>query len=220
LLNHAPQITARRLFGLAASGPVPGIRVARAWRERAEAAGGSMSDDASEVRIETQRLVLRRYRADDHECVLRLASDPEIFRYSHHGALGSEESWSMLLRHVGHWAERGWGVFGVEEKETGALVGQAGLSDFRRRLGPRFDGAPEITWSFETSSQRRGYATEAARAALDWYDRAHGPTRTVCLIHEQNAASLRVAEKLGYQEFDRRHYKGYPAILLERPSAH
>jgi RimJ/RimL family protein N-acetyltransferase len=159
------------------------------------------------------------YRATDHECVHRLASDPEIFRFSHHGALGSEESWSMLLRHVGHWSEQGWGVFGVEDKESGVLVGQAGLSDFRRRLGPSFDAAPEITWSFERVVQGRGYATEAATAVLDWYDSRHGPTRTVCLIHEANLASIRVAEKLGYREFARRVYRDYPAILLERAPA-
>jgi RimJ/RimL family protein N-acetyltransferase len=218
LLNAAPQITARRLFGLAASGPVFPIRVARAWRESAAAAGGSMSDHAREIRVETPRLVLRRYRPSDHDCVLRLASDPETFRYSHHGALGPEESWSMLLRHVGHWAARGWGVFGVEEKASGALIGQAGLSDFRRNLGPSFDGAPEITWSFERAAQCRGYATESARAALDWHARVHGPARTVCLIHRDNAPSLRVAEKLGYREFERRDYRGYAAVLLERPA--
>ena len=167
-------------------------------------------------RLETQRLVLRTYTAGDHDCVHRLASDPEIFRYSHHGPLRSEESWAMLLRHVGHWTLRGWGVFGVEEKESAALVGQAGLCDFRRRLGPRFDGVPEITWSFEPQVQTRGYATEASQAALDWIERTQGTERTVCLIHEDNAASHRVAAKLGYREFARIDYRGYPAILFER----
>jgi len=167
-------------------------------------------------RLETRRLVLRTYTAGDHDCVHRLSSDPEIFRYSHHGPLASEESWSMLLRHAGHWTLRGWGVFGVEEKDSGQLVGQAGLSDFRRRLGPRFDGVPEITWSFEPRAQDRGYATEASEAALAWIEREHEAARTVCLIHEKNAASLRVAEKLGYREFERRDYRGYPAILFER----
>ena len=166
--------------------------------------------------LETPRLVLRTYTADDHECVHRLSSDPAIFRYSHHGPLASEESWSMLLRHAGHWTLRGWGVFGVVEKESGELVGQAGLSDFRRRLGPRFDDVPEITWSIEPRLQDRGYATEASEAALGWIEREHGASRTVCLIHEQNTTSLRVAEKLGYSEFERRDYRGYPAILFER----
>ncbi|HYJ29571.1 MAG TPA: GNAT family N-acetyltransferase [Allosphingosinicella sp.] len=166
--------------------------------------------------LETRRLILRTYTADDHDCVHRLASDPETFRFSHHGPLGPEESWAMLLRHVGHWSLRGWGVFGVEEKETKALVGQAGLNDFRRRLGPDFDGVPEITWSFESKVHGRGYATEAAQAALDWIERTHGAARTVCLIHQDNEASLRVADKLGYREFRRCDYRGYPAILFER----
>ncbi|MDP8994867.1 MAG: GNAT family N-acetyltransferase [Pseudomonadota bacterium] len=175
-----------------------------------------MGEDSHGVRIETERLVLRRYRAGDHDCVHRLASEPAIFRYSHHGPLSSEESWSMLLRHNGFWEMFGWGVFAVEEKESGDLVGQAGLSDFRRLLGRAFDPFPEITWSFEPRTQGRGYATEAARAALEWIERAHGVRRTVCLIHDANRASLRVAEKLGYREFDRREYRGYPAILFAR----
>ncbi|HEX8216864.1 MAG TPA: GNAT family N-acetyltransferase [Allosphingosinicella sp.] len=170
-------------------------------------------------RLETPRLVLRLYTAADHDCVHRLSSDPETFRYSHHGPLGPEESWAMLLRHVGHWALRGWGVFGVEDKESGALIGQAGLSDFRRRLGPDFDNDPEISWSFEARVHGRGYATEAAQGALDWIERTHGAPRTVCLIHEENFSSLRVAGKLGYREFGRREYRGYPAILFERRAA-
>jgi len=167
-------------------------------------------------RLETPRLVLRLYTAEDHDCVHRLSSDPEIFRYSHHGPLGPEESWAMLLRHVGHWSLHGWGVFGVEDKATGELVGQAGFGDFRRRIGPHFDGAPEITWSFEPRVQARGYATEAAQAALEWIERRHGIRRTVCLIHAENAASLRVAAKLGYSELGSLDYRGYPAILFER----
>lgn len=178
-----------------------------------------MAGENADIRLATSRLLLRQYRAQDHDCVHRLASDPEIFRYSHHGPLESEESWSMLLRHIGHWAVRGWGVFGVEDKKSGVLIGQAGLSDFRRRLGPRFDGVPEITWSFEPKTQGLGYATEAAQAALDWIEQQHALSRTVCLIHAQNLASLRVADKLGYREFERVQYRGYPAILFERGQA-
>jgi RimJ/RimL family protein N-acetyltransferase len=58
--------------------------------------------------------------------------------------------------------------------------------------------------------------SEAARAALRWLDERFAAPRSVCLIHEDNWISLRLAETLGYRPFERREYKGYPAVLFER----
>jgi RimJ/RimL family protein N-acetyltransferase len=168
------------------------------------------------VTVETERLRLRPYRADDHAALHRMTAQAHTFRWSHRGPMTSEESWTLLLRHIGHWACFGWGAFAVEEKSSGEVIGQAGLSSFNRDLGPRFDPWPEMTWSLDEGSQGRGYATEAARAALDWIERSRGGRRTVCLIHEGNDASFRVAERLGYRRFDALPYRGYPAVLLER----
>lgn len=218
MLNPATAITARRLFGTSASGPFYPNRTARTGL-RSVILGASpdmATTKHNEIRIETDRLLLRMYEAQDHDWLHRLVSAPDFFRYSHHGPLSSEESWSLLLRHIGHWATCGYGVLAVEEKATGALIGQAGLSDYRRRLGPEFDPYPEITWSFEPGAQGRGFATEAAAASLAWIEERRRARRTVCLIHEENAASIRVARKLGYVEYDRRDYRGYAAILFER----
>lgn len=61
-----------------------------------------------------------------------------------------------------------------------------------------------------------GYATEAAQAAIAWLEGALGPQRTVCIIDDENRASLRVAEKLGYREFARTEYKGARVVMFER----
>ena len=66
-------------------------------------------------------------------------------------------------------------------------------------------------------SHGQGYATEAAQAALQWLENALGPQRTVCIINDDNRASLRVAEKCGYREFARTEYKGSSVVMLERP---
>ena len=175
-----------------------------------------MQCELRSIRIETRRLALRPPASDDFEALLEIFGQPAMFRYSERGAMGAEDAWGLLLRHAGQWLLSGYGAFAVEEKATGQLVGLAGLSDFRRQLGPAFDGAPEITWSVATRAQGQGYATEAAAAALDWQQANFGAQRTVCLIHRDNAASLRVADKLGYAPFRTCDYKGYPAILLER----
>ncbi len=171
------------------------------------------------VRIETERLILREFRTSDFDAYFRLSSDPETFRYSERGPMSGEETWTRLLRHVGHWALNAYGIFAVEERESGNFVGEAGLEDFRRELGPEFDGVPEASWSMAPGAQGRGYATEAAAAALSWLERKRGVKRTVCLIHRDNAASLKVATKLGYSVLSEISYRGYPALVHEREAA-
>ena len=175
-----------------------------------------LSEALADRRIEAARLVLRTYRKEDFEALLEITSDPATFRFSERGPMGSEETWARLLRNIGHWAVLGHGLFAVEEKLSGRFIGEAGLADFRRGLGDRFDAAPEASWTIAPAEHNRGYATEAMAAALGWAEERLGVRRTVCLIHVQNGPSLRVAEKLGYRPFERCDYKGYPALLLER----
>jgi RimJ/RimL family protein N-acetyltransferase len=167
------------------------------------------------VRLETERLILRGYRLEDFPAYYEMSSDPDTFRFSERGPMSSDEAWSRLLRHTGHWALLGYGFFAIEEKCTGHFVGEAGYSDFKRQLGPRFDGVPEGGIAISGWAKGLGYATEAAEAALAWME-ARGEARTVLMIHADNAASRRVAEKLGYKKFAERTYKGYPALLHER----
>lgn len=175
-----------------------------------------MTFRSSDTWIETDRLVLRRYEARHFADVAELSSLPETFRYSERGPMSSDEAWSRLLRHIGHWIVMGYGFFAIEEKLSGRFLGEAGLNDFRRGLGSGFDGVPEIGWTITPSAQRRGYATEAAHAALMWMEERFDTASVVCLIHTANAPSLRVAEKLGFVRRSECVYKGYPAVRLER----
>ncbi len=168
------------------------------------------------IRIETERLVLRVLGLEDFDDYAAVSADPETFRFSERGPMTSDEAWTRLLRHVGHWALMGWGLFAVEEKATGRFVGEAGLGDFRRGLGAHYDGVPEAAWTIAGWAQGRGYATEAMAAALAWVEQRLGAERSVCLIHVDNAASRRVAEKLGYSAFAECAYRGYDALLFER----
>jgi RimJ/RimL family protein N-acetyltransferase len=145
-----------------------------------------------------------------------MSAAAEMWFYSERGAMTPDESWARLLRHAGHWALMGYGIFAVEEKESGRLAGEAGFADFHRRLGPDFDPFPEASWTIRPEMQGRGYASEAARAATLWLEAHRGPTAAVCLIHRDNAPSLRVAEKLGFAPTRPVEYRGYPAILFRR----
>lgn len=168
------------------------------------------------IRIETERLVLRVLGLEDFDDYAAVSADPATFRFSERGPMSSDEAWTRLLRHVGHWALMGWGLFAVEEKATGRFVGEAGLGDFRRGLGSHYDGVPEAAWTIAPWAQGHGYATEAMAAALAWVEQRLGAERSVCLIHVDNAASRRVADKLGYKAFAECTYRGYDALLFER----
>ena len=169
-----------------------------------------------ELELQTDRLRLRPYRLSDFEAMHGLMSRRETHRFPRREPFSEEESWTRLLRHIGHWSEFGYGFMAVEERAGGRFVGEAGLGLFQRGLGPDYAGYPEATWTVASDCQGRGYATEAAAAVLDWADR-NGLARTRCMIHCENAPSLAVAAKLGYVEIGRALYLGQPVIFFERP---
>ena len=99
-------------------------------------------------------------------------------------------SWEMLASAAGMWALRGCGLFTVIERESGQWVG---------RVGPwKPEGATaEIGWAILSSYWGRGYATEAARAAIDWATNHLGWQHINHCIDAENTASISLAEKLG-----------------------
>ncbi|KRE08494.1 hypothetical protein ASE61_02585 [Bosea sp. Root670] len=166
--------------------------------------------------IETENLRLRRPEIGDLEAIHAMRSDLAIVRFLGGRALNREEAWHRLTRIVGHWALRGYGMFAVVDKRSGALVGEVGLFDGCRGLSPDFDNAPEAGWILAGEAQGKGYAGEAAAAAHRWFAVAHGEQRSVCIIAPENLASFRVAHKLGYKSFGQVDYQNGPVVMLER----
>jgi RimJ/RimL family protein N-acetyltransferase len=171
---------------------------------------------SGEAVAETRRLVLRRFAPSDFASYFAMSADPDMARFAGRAPAGHDEAWMRLLRHTGHWQLFGYGFLAIEEKATGCLVGEAGLADFKRGLGAGFDGVPEAGWAIAPWAQGHGYATEAAAAALAWTEASHNLRRSVCVIHGENRASLRVAEKLGYRPLGACTYRGYEALTFER----
>jgi RimJ/RimL family protein N-acetyltransferase len=166
--------------------------------------------------IDTERLCLRGHRLSDLEHCLSLWRDPVVTRYIGGRPFTEEEIWTRLLRYVGHWSLLGFGYWIVSERATGRFVGEVGFADNKREIEPALDGAPEIGWVLAPWASGRGYATEAVKAALAWGATRFGSARTVCLIHPENLASIRVAQKSGYREHVRTTYKGHPSIIFDR----
>lgn len=166
--------------------------------------------------LETARLRLRAHRLDDFSDCLALWSDPMVTRYIGGVPLSPEEVWTRILRYAGHWALLDYGYWVAEEKDTSTFVGELGFADYKRDLDPPLGDIPEAGWVFASAMHGKGYATEAVQAIHSWGKRHSNFSQTACMIHPENAPSLRVAEKVGYRENARTFYKGKPTILFRR----
>jgi RimJ/RimL family protein N-acetyltransferase len=165
--------------------------------------------------IETARLRLRPHRKSDYAECCKLWSDPIVARHTTGRPQTPEEVWSRLLRYVGHWAVFGYGYWVIEDKSTGAFIGEIGFADYKREIDPPLD-APEAGWALATQASGLGYATEALQAIIAWGDAHLDHKRTVCIIKPENEPSVRVAKKCGYAEVSTALYKDVPVLVYER----
>lgn len=173
---------------------IPGVgphyRMERAVT-RADASGALRPDPAAEP-LDTPRLRLRRLQGGDLDAFAAMCTDAEAMRYVGEGRpLTREEAETALQALEGHWQLHGFGLWAVVEQSTDALVGRLGL------WHPPGWCDVELAWLVDRSRWGRGYATEAARAALAYGFHRHGLGRVISLVPVGNAASERVATRLG-----------------------
>jgi RimJ/RimL family protein N-acetyltransferase len=164
--------------------------------------------------LTTPRLILRAHTTADFAACSALWADPEVTRFIGGRPSTPDETWRRILAYAGHWQLLGYGYFLVTDRETGAAIGECGLADFHRNLVPPFGDTPEAGWVMLPQYQGRGLAREALTAVLAWADQTM--PRTVCMIHPDNAPSLKLAQKLGYTEYARGQFGEHTPILLER----
>lgn len=166
--------------------------------------------------IETERLILREHRADDLDAYTALWSDADVVRYIGGQPLDRQECWARILRFRGMWEVIGLGFWIIEERQTGRLIGEAGVMDKKRLIEPPLDGTIEAGWAFLPSAQGRGLATETMRAVLDWADRSYPTMPQSCIISEGNTPSMRLATRLGFRENARSGYNGKTVVHYRR----
>ncbi len=166
-------------------------------------------------RLETQRLVLRAPRAEDHANSAAMWADPDVARHTVGHPSTPHESWVRLLRNAGLWSVMGFGYW-VAELADGAFIGEFGLAAFRRPLVPDHGDAPEAGWVMAPTHHGKGYATEAMQAVLAWADAELAAPFTFCVIAPENAASIRVARALGYGAEVLGSSRGAPALVFTR----
>ncbi|MEM7555095.1 MAG: GNAT family N-acetyltransferase [Cyanobacteria bacterium P01_A01_bin.84] len=142
--------------------------------------------------IETERLILRGFREEDLDAYTEMCANEEVMRYVGTGeTLSRSESWRSMAMVLGHWYLRGYGLWAVEERENGEMIGRIGC------WKPEGWIDLEVGWTLRRSFWGRGYATEAGFASMKYAFEELGRERIISLIRPDNIASQRVAEKLG-----------------------
>ena len=169
-------------------------------------------------RIETERLILRGFEADDFDAYHRTMQDPEVMRHLGAAALGREEATRRMSLFTGFWELQGRGMWSVQLKSGGPMIGHVGLFDLRREMQPSIEGLPEMGWIFDRSVHGQGIAYEASRAALDWHDATYGKLEIPAIIAPANAGSMKLAARLGFVREPDAIYKDEAIALFRRPA--
>ncbi len=156
--------------------------------------------------IPTQRLLLRPWRDPDRAPFAALNADPVVTRYLA-GPLDRAGSDAWIDRAEQRRAEDGFGIWAVEAPGIAPFIGAVGLT--RVRFAAPFTPAVEVLWRLAQPFWRQGYATEAARAAIqDGFDR--GLDEVVAFAIAGNAASIQVMHRLGMRRGEDFDHPGTP----------
>lgn len=165
--------------------------------------------------IETDRLILRTWLDTDADDYYRINQDANVLEHLP-GPLTMDEVRAFMQKMNAQWNNHGFTLWAAEEKSSGKLMGFIGLS---RWSGP-FGEMVEIGWRLGSEFWKQGYATEGAKAALEYGFKRCGLTEIVAFTVPANLRSQRVMEKIGMQR-DHDCDFAYPALPADhRLSAH
>lgn len=143
-----------------------------------------------DLRLETDRLLLRPPAAGDFDAFAAFCADPQAMQHLG-GVQAPSVAWRSLAALTGSWQLLGYSMFSVIEKSSGRWIG---------RVGPwQPHGWPgtEVGWGIAPEFWGRGYAPEAARASIDWAFDALAWQEVIHTIVPDNTSSVAVARKLG-----------------------
>jgi RimJ/RimL family protein N-acetyltransferase len=144
--------------------------------------------------LQTDRLTLRPFRESDLDGYAAMCANAEVMRYlGESKPLSRAEAWRSMAVMVGHWQLRGYGMWAVEERQSGEFIGRIGC------WNPEGWPGLEIGWTLRREFWGRGFATEGARAAIQYAFTELHQDRVISLIRPDNLNSIRVAEKVGEQ---------------------
>ena len=157
--------------------------------------------------IDTERLLLRQWRDGDWHGLHRTYGDPQVMGWIGSAALDVAATAAAVGRMSMHWRLLGYGMFGLEERSSGELIGRVGLM-----LHPDWplDGPKvEVGWTLQRSSWGHGYATEGAKASLVFGFEVLGLPTIFSMTRPDNARSRKVMERCGLTQRGEVEYHGW-----------
>jgi ribosomal-protein-alanine N-acetyltransferase len=163
--------------------------------------------------LETPDLVLRPWKMEDCQDLFDILLEPGILDYFPPTAFSLERTGRYISHQLDHWQARGYGHWAVTLKTDGRLIGWNGLEYLPET------GETEVAYLLSHQAWGRGYATQAARSAIDFGFKLSGLKSIIGLVHPMNAGSIKVLEKCGLTLIDRKEYWGLE-LLRYRVDAH
>ncbi len=147
--------------------------------------------------LETPHLLLRAWTPGDAEALFTILQEPSVLRYLPSTTPPPiERVEKYISRQLNNWQERGYGHWAVVSQEDGQVLGWNGL-EYLREVDET-----EVAYLLKTSAWGRGFATEAARAAVRFGLEQKSLPAIIGLVHPDNIASARVLEKSGLKFAD------------------
>lgn len=169
--------------------------------------------DAGEIPIlRSERLILRPHREGDLDAAAAMWADEAVIRHIGGAIFTREQVWHRILRYLGHWTIRPYGYWAIVEVSSGRFLGEIGIADWKRD-GVRQVADPEAGWALIPSAHGRGFASEAMRSMLNWAD-SNGMTRIACIIRPENAASIRLAKRFGFNAVPSENERGASLLFV------
>jgi RimJ/RimL family protein N-acetyltransferase len=159
--------------------------------------------------VECERVVLREWRPEDREPFAVMNADARVMEHFP-TTFSRAQSDAAIERAVAQWSA-GFGLWAVEDRDTGRFIGFVGMTS--PSFESHFTPAVEVGWRLAHDAWGRGYATEAARATLQWARDHVSPPRgeIVSFTTVNNQRSRRVMEKLGFTHRDEDDFD-HPAL--------
>jgi ribosomal-protein-alanine N-acetyltransferase len=153
--------------------------------------------------LATERLILRGWTEADAALLHRIYCQEGVLRYFPQPEPPPRERIDKLIQsQLDRWEKDGYGLWAVDLKESGTLIGWCGLQFLQET------DEIEVGYLLGRPYWGNGYATEAALASLHFAFETVGLRSVIAIVHPENIASQRVIEKLGMDFVDENHYFG------------
>lgn len=160
--------------------------------------------------LETPRLSMRRWTFADRDAFRRMTQDPDVMRFMHDSVpLSDAEADSALASTIERYEELGFGDWAIVEQAAGEIIGESGLG--------MLEGSDEIEigWMLLPAYWGKGYAFEAASAVKQQAAHVLGLERLIALTRPDNAASIKLAGRLGMHPAGRLVHRGHDMLKFE-----